>query len=142
MDDQLIAQLRSKLEKRRAEITASYNRMRDASRDNDSNNGPLDEVDVAVSSYARDFLLSLSSIELKELLMIENSLAAMETDEYGLCKQCGTEISEKRLMAVPWARLCIKCQELEERGLVPSFRSEHGDDLRRIFTETDEEETF
>jgi DnaK suppressor protein len=142
MDDQTMVQLRAKLEKRRAEITASYNRMRDASRDNELNDGPVDEVDVAVSSYTKDFLLSLSSIELKELLMIEDSLAAMETEDYGLCRQCGAEISEKRLMAVPWARLCIKCKELEEKGLVPSVQAEHKERLRRIFTENDDEETI
>jgi len=32
----------------------------------------------------------------------------------GECVQCGSEIEPKRLEAIPWARYCLKCQELVE----------------------------
>jgi DnaK suppressor protein len=35
---------------------------------------------------------------------------------YGECQCCGNEISARRLRAVPWANLCITCQENAERG--------------------------
>ena len=121
MDELVLVESRGKLEKRKSEITAAYNRFRVESRDTSSNDGPHDFVDFAVDSYTKDFLHSLSSLELKQLHQIEEALAAIENEDYGFCRQCGNEISEKRLRAVPWARHCIKCQELEEQGLIPSY---------------------
>ena len=39
----------------------------------------------------------------------------MDRGEYGECLRCGEDINEKRLMAVPWATLCINCQEEAEK---------------------------
>ena len=39
----------------------------------------------------------------------------MDRGEYGECLRCSEDINEKRLMAVPWATLCIQCQEDAER---------------------------
>ena len=37
---------------------------------------------------------------------------------YGKCVHCGEALPEKRLDAVPWARHCVRCQDLQERGLL------------------------
>ena len=42
----------------------------------------------------------------------------MDDGEYGVCVNCGQEVQPKRLEAVPWARYCITCQDLQERGLL------------------------
>ena len=42
-------------------------------------------------------------------------MATMITSE---CINCGEPVSDKRLDAVPWARYCLKCQDLQERGLL------------------------
>jgi len=34
------------------------------------------------------------------------------------CTNCGNQIGEKRLSAVPWTPYCIDCQELQEKGLL------------------------
>ena len=124
MNKKLSSEMRSILERRRAEITDSYKRARATSQNASRDNGALDMIDYAVDSYAKEFLLSLSNMERKELHLIEEALARIGAGErggYGLCQECGTRISEKRLRAVPWARHCIKCQELEEQGLLPSY---------------------
>jgi DnaK suppressor protein len=47
---------------------------------------------------------------------IKNSLEKLRTGEFGICEECGEEISEKRLMARPVAFLCIDCKRAEEKA--------------------------
>ena len=41
---------------------------------------------------------------------IEETLARMDTGEYGVCEDCGDDIALARLLANPTARLCVHCQ--------------------------------
>lgn len=77
-----------------------------------------DIADKAVSSYTREFLYSLSDVDRNTLVKIDEALARIEEGTYGLCRNCSQPMSEKRLTAVPWARLCVDCQELSEKGLL------------------------
>jgi DnaK suppressor protein len=45
---------------------------------------------------------------------IAGALRKLKDGTFGICEECGRPISEKRLMARPIARLCIKCKEKEE----------------------------
>ena len=47
-------------------------------------------------------------------------LKRIDEGTYGRCAHCGEPIGPKRLEALPWAKLCIDCQELLERGLLGS----------------------
>lgn len=85
----------------------------------DLDNGTEDYVDYAVNSYAREFLLSLTELDRKQLLLVEEALNRIDRGEYGRCQQCGEVIPPKRLEVQPWARHCVRCQELEEQGLLP-----------------------
>lgn len=91
-------------------------------------NGTEDYVDYAVNSYAREFLLSLTEMDRKHLLFVEEALNRIDRGEYGYCQQCGEDINPKRLEVQPWARHCLPCQELEEKGLLPQFPFHVGDD--------------
>lgn len=91
-------------------------------------NGTEDYVDYAVNSYAREFLLSLTELDRKHLLLVEEALNRIDRGEYGYCQQCGEDIAPKRLEVQPWARHCVSCQELEEKGLLPQFPFHVGDD--------------
>ncbi len=77
-----------------------------------------DPVDLAVNNYSKNVMLSVSENESRQLLLINEALERIEDDEYGLCQNCEEEIVVKRLNAVPWARYCLACQELQERGLL------------------------
>jgi len=81
--------------------------------------GTEDYIDYAVNSYAKEFLLSLTELERKQLLLVEESLRRIDRGEFGRCQQCGEEIARKRLEVAPWAKYCIRCQELEEKGMLP-----------------------
>jgi DnaK suppressor protein len=50
--------------------------------------------------------------------MIDQALLRIENDEYGPCQNCDEAINPKRLAAIPWARFCLNCQELQEKGLL------------------------
>jgi DnaK suppressor protein len=73
-----------------------------------------DLVDKAETSYTKEFLLSLSDAERSQLLMIDEALRRLPRDDFGICQQCGQAIGRKRLAAIPWAPLCIDCQEKNE----------------------------
>ena len=78
--------------------------------------GTEDYIDYAVSSYERDFSLSLTELERKQLLLVEEALGRIRRDEYGRCLNCGVAIPQRRLEVEAWARYCIQCQELQDRG--------------------------
>ena len=52
--------------------------------------------------------------ERKLIRKIDESLKALDTDDYGFCETCGIEIGLRRLEARPTATLCIDCKMLEE----------------------------
>jgi DnaK suppressor protein len=42
---------------------------------------------------------------------VRSAVERIANGEYGSCQECGEEINPKRLAAVPWAALCLRCQE-------------------------------
>ena len=52
--------------------------------------------------------------ERKLIKKIDESLALIESGDYGYCEQCGEEIGIRRLEARPTATLCIECKTLDE----------------------------
>lgn len=47
---------------------------------------------------------------------VRSALRKVEGEMYGICEECEEEIAAKRLDAVPWARLCVRCQSEAESG--------------------------
>ena len=77
-----------------------------------------DPADMAANAYTKELLISMSANDRKLLTLIDEALERVEAGEYGECVNCGEPVLEKRLDAVPWARYCLKCQDLQERGLL------------------------
>jgi DnaK suppressor protein len=86
----------------------------------------LDELDVADNNLSdlldrasqiseREFSHHLCSREKLHMRKIERSLQDIEEGVYGLCEQCGEDISLKRLKARPTARYCIDCKTQLEK---------------------------
>jgi len=73
-----------------------------------------DDGDKAESSYTKEFLLSLSESERKQLKLIEEALKRIKECSYGKCQMCGKDIGMKRLNVVPWTSYCIHCQQKAE----------------------------
>jgi len=109
--------LRERLQNQRAEIVNMYKQDVRAGQES-ADDGTEDIVDRANNAYNRELMFSLSDVERQTLLQIENALTRMEDGGYGRCANCGQQINLLRLEAVPWARFCIDCQELAEKGLL------------------------
>jgi len=77
-----------------------------------------DPVDLAVRNYSKNVMLAVSENESKQLALIDEAVLRIDDDEYGRCQNCLKEINPKRLAALPWARYCLDCQELLEKGLL------------------------
>ena len=77
-----------------------------------------DPVDLAVRNYSKNVMLAVSENESRQLAEVDDALTRIEDDEYGNCQNCEKPINPKRLQAIPWARYCLDCQELQEKGLL------------------------
>lgn len=75
----------------------------------------LDEGDLAVIDISEDLNLRRLAAHRKTLHDIDEALRKIKEGTYGICEECGEEISEKRLRVLPTATLCITCQENKER---------------------------
>lgn len=72
-------------------------------------------ADVATDTYDREFSLGLASNERTFIYELDDALKKIEDGTYGVCEDCKAPISKTRLKAVPYARLCVKCQEKKEK---------------------------
>jgi len=72
-------------------------------------------ADVATDTYDREFSLGLASNERKFIYELDDALKKIEDGTFGICEECKSLISKTRLKAVPYARLCVKCQEKKEK---------------------------
>jgi DnaK suppressor protein len=112
-----LAHFRKLLVAKRTELLDDLMKNNEANLEN-SDEGIQDIADKATSSYTREFLYSLSEGDRRQLQLIEDALYRMENGSFGICVACNGLVNRPRLEAVPWARHCISCQELQERGLL------------------------
>lgn len=76
-----------------------------------------DFYDHATSDRARELSLMLTDRERQKLIQIEEALKKIDEGSYGICESCGDEIDEERLIAMPFAKLCLSCKiDLERQG--------------------------
>jgi RNA polymerase-binding protein DksA len=74
----------------------------------------LHMADLATDAYDREFSLGLASCDRNVLLQIDDALTRIKEGSYGTCEGCKKAIAKVRLKALPFARLCLKCQSLQE----------------------------
>ena len=75
----------------------------------------LHMADMATDNYDREFALNLADNEQKILHRIDSALERIDENTFGLCELCGKKISKARLKVVPYAELCVPCQEKQEK---------------------------
>jgi DnaK suppressor protein len=74
-----------------------------------------DPVDRAMSESNISIELRKRDRERKLLQKIQKAIQKVEDGTYGICEECGDDISEERLKVRPEASLCIKCKEEQEK---------------------------
>ena len=85
----------------------------------DLSNMPFHLADAGSDSYEIDNTLGLMDSERRILSEIDAALDRIEDGTYGICPGDGEKIPKKRLAAIPWARYCVNCAALAEKGLLP-----------------------
>ncbi len=110
-----LEQMRKDLESKRRELLDNVVRAR-AMGAAETDVAAPDIADRATSAFQREFSFFLSENENSMLRLIDEALARLQEGRYGRCVHCGDAIEPPRLKAIPWARHCIACQELQDRG--------------------------
>jgi DnaK suppressor protein len=112
------AELKHMLDERRREIQAEVKGKMRGVREEGTWGGKLNEVLDAVESSEADIQedLEFALIQMKSetLNKINDALVRLEHGDYGYCYECGEEIGEKRLRALPFAVRCKECEEQRE----------------------------
>jgi len=83
----------------------------------ETSKSPLEDAENAAGAYEQDFAFITMESEEELLRKIEHALRRIQEGTFGQCDECAKDIHPDRLEALPFADLCKKCQELEERGM-------------------------
>src|SRR5262245_10387809 len=111
------AELKRILEERRREILNQVQvKMRDVRAEGASGEaqGVLDAAESSEADIQDDIEFALIQMKSETLHKIEEALSRLEEGTYGNCFECGDEISERRLRALPFAVRCKDCEEARE----------------------------
>ena len=73
-----------------------------------------DPVDRTQEANEREVAMQILDRESALVRRLRSALARTNDGSYGVCLHCEEEIASTRLKAVPWAELCIRCQERAE----------------------------
>jgi len=74
-----------------------------------------DTYDLASDERDREINFILNDREREKLVAIDESLQRIKEKTYGICESCEGEIHLGRLKVLPFTRLCVKCQEENEK---------------------------
>ena len=113
------AELKHILEERRREILNEVQeKMRDVRAVGASGEGAgvLDAAESSEADIQDDIELALIQMKTETLHKIEEALSRLDEKTYGNCFECGDEISERRLRALPFAVRCKDCEEARENA--------------------------
>ena len=111
------AELRRILDERRREIvTEVHGKIRDVRTEaaNSPSHGVIDAAETSESDIQDDIEFALIQMKAETLHKIEEALRRLEEGTFGYCFECGDEISERRLRALPFALRCKDCEEARE----------------------------
>ena len=110
-------ELKQMLEERRREIQAEVQgKIRDvrAEASMGGKNEVFDAVESSEADIQDDIEFALIQMKSETLNKINDALVRLEQEDYGNCFECGEEIAEKRLRALPFAVRCKDCEEARE----------------------------
>jgi DnaK suppressor protein len=121
--DQFLAKMREYLTDSKTkllrEMTAQLQTGRDARRDDG-----MDSGDLAFEENEREVSIMLSERERLRIGRIDDAIGRIASGKYGLCEMCGFDVTEERLNAMPFARLCCDCQQEQEQDAKTRHRYE------------------
>jgi DnaK suppressor protein len=112
VEDERFSVLKRMLEERRQEIQQKLKSLRETL---PVEAGAVrDAEEQSVDDFVQEVDFALMEMKSETLAKIDEAMQRLENGSYGLCAECGGEIAEARLKALPFAALCRDCQEREE----------------------------
>jgi RNA polymerase-binding protein DksA len=77
---------------------------------------PFHMADAGSDNFEQEFSLDLMDSEKNMLKEINDALGRIGEGTFGVCEGKGESIPKARLNAIPWARYCVACAEMQEKG--------------------------
>ncbi len=99
-----------------------------------------DTYDLASDERDREINFILNDREREKLLAIDEALQRIKEKTYGICESCEGEIHLGRLKVLPFTRLCVRCQEENEKESKRQKTLEDERSYRRLVMNDFEEE--
>ena len=112
MTDTRIEALKQVLGERRRRLQRDLDTKLLDARTNTSAEGESRGLDTAETSDAdlqQDLGIALIEMSVEALRRIDDAVVRLASEAYGCCAECGDDISEKRLEALPFAERCREC---------------------------------
>ncbi len=78
----------------------------------------MDAGDVSFIDLLQSIGIKLVDIRQEELIKMDEAERKLKEGTYGICEECGKEISEERLAAVPYAVRCVEDEERYEESKI------------------------
>jgi DnaK suppressor protein len=101
-----------------------------------------DTYDLASDERDREINFILNDREREKLLAIDEALRRIKEKTYGICESCEGDIQLGRLKVLPFTRLCVKCQEENEKESKRQKTLEDERGYRKLVINDFEEEGF
>ncbi|HXF77071.1 MAG TPA: TraR/DksA C4-type zinc finger protein [Methylomirabilota bacterium] len=101
-----------------------------------------DTYDLASDERDREINFILNDREREKLVAIDEALQRIADKTYGICESCEGEIQLGRLKVLPFTRLCVKCQEENEKEAKRQKSLENERTYRKLDIADIEEESF
>jgi DnaK suppressor protein len=125
MSDARRSELTAILHDRRRQIQNDVqNRIRDSRADR--GHEVVDDVENSGAGIQEGIELSLIQMKAQTLNAVELALVKVEAGTYGYCVECGGEMTEQRLRALPFAVRCTACEQKREQRAASSRLNDRG----------------
>lgn len=102
--------------RRRDLMTDVRTKIRDARIDGANECVVRDDVETSDASIQEEIGFALIGMKSETLRLIEIAIGRIDDGSYGQCLECGAEISEQRLRALPFAARCRDCEDIREKA--------------------------
>ena len=128
LDTENQTRLREILLEKRSSLVRQVERLAkdvaDSTAATENSKSPISSAENASDAYDQDFAFMSMESEEELLRKVDRALTRVREGTYGECEECNNTINPERIEALPWATMCVKCQELEERGILRRKRDD------------------
>ena len=82
-----------------------------------------DAVDMTQQAAEREMAVHKLDRDSALIRQLRSAIERLDDGAYGICLKCEEDIAPKRLKAIPWAEMCIHCQEMSDSRIAKTERS-------------------